>query len=327
MLSILRKLLTNNPWRQMGLADRKILAICMGAALVFWLILNLSRDYDITREVSIEYVVDPERVLVGRLPEELDAKVSGNGWNLIWESLRPGNLPVEIDVRNLENLRLNSRELELQIKRQLSSPALTPTLPGFESLPILTTPKEGKRIPVVSAVSISYADGHIALLPPEITPDSITISGATDALEEIDAWPTEIRSFKDVNENIVEVIPLQAPTNGITLSREEVSFSLVVEAFIEQKITVPVNIENAPANQLFEYSPKTVELNLSLPQSAYNSYRPDDFHLVADLSGYNSGANSNTVPLMLVRRPASVVGVQFTPKVVEYYLVDNGLKQ
>jgi hypothetical protein len=31
--------------------DRKILLICLGAALVFWLILNLSRDYDINRSI------------------------------------------------------------------------------------------------------------------------------------------------------------------------------------------------------------------------------------------------------------------------------------
>lgn len=322
MLSTLKTLLSKNPFHEMALADRKILAICMGAALVFWLILNLSRNYDITREIEVEYLVDPERVLVGRLPEELDATVSGSGWNLIWESLRPGKLPVQIDVRNRENLRLNGGELELQIKRQLSSSKLTPTLPGYESLPILTTPKEGKRVPVVSAVDVRFAEGHIALLPPEITPDSITVSGATDALEEIESWPTEAQTLKNVNTNVTEAINLQPPPEGITLSREKVGYNLTVEAFIQQSITVPVSIENPPANQNFEYSPKNVVLNISLPQSAYGSYRPEDFHLVADLSGYDSGANSNTVPLMLVRRPESVVGVQFTPKVIEYYLVD-----
>lgn len=302
--------------------DRKILLICLGAALVFWLILNLSRDYDINRGVEVNYLVDPERVLVGRMPEQLDAKITGNGWNLIWESMRPGNLPVEIDVRNRDNLRLTSTDLLRQISRKLSSSKLTPELPGFESIPILTTPKEGKRVPIVSTIQVEFAEGHMAVNAPEITPDSITITGATDALEGIDEWSTSSISLKNINEDIDQVVGLEPSTEGLTLSRQEVRVRLDVEAFIQETITVPVTIENAPAGQAFEYSPKFVELVLSLPQRAFGSYRPEDFLMVADLSDHAAGHSDNTVPLTLVRKPASVVGARFTPRVLEYYLVD-----
>jgi hypothetical protein len=318
----LKTLISKNPLGQMTPEDRNILLICLGAALVFWLILNLSRDYDINRSVEVNYLVDPERVLVGRMPEELETKVTGNGWNLIWESMRPGNLPVEIDVRNRDNLRLTSTDLLRQISRKLSSSKLTPELPGFESIPILTTPKEGKRVPIVSKVQLQFAIGHMALQAPVITPDSITISGATDALEGIEEWPTSGLSLIDVNEDIDKVIGLEPSNEGITLSRQEVRVQLDVEAFIQEIITVPVTIENAPADQSYEYSPKEIQLIISLPQRTFGTYRPEDFLLVADLSGHAAGNSDNTVPLTLARKPASVVGVRFTPLVVEYYLVD-----
>lgn len=302
--------------------DRKIFLICLGAALVFWLILNLSRDYAINRSVEVNYLVDPERVLVGRMPEQLEAKITGNGWNLIWESMRPGNLPVEIDVRNRENLRLTSTDLLRQISRKLSSSKLTPELPGFESEPILTTPKEGKRVPIISTIQLQFADGHMALEGPVITPDSITITGAIDALEGITEWPTSPLSLENVNENIDEVIGLEPSEEGITLSRQEVRVQLEVEAFIQETITVPVTVENAPVGQAYEYSPKEVELVLSLPQHAFGSYRASDFLLVVDLAGYATGNSDNTLPLTLVRKPASVVGTRFSPRVVECYLVD-----
>ncbi|MEM9929140.1 MAG: hypothetical protein AAF840_04940 [Bacteroidota bacterium] len=323
MLSTLRKLLTNNPLRQMAPPDRKILAICLGAAFVFWLILNLSRDYDISRDIAVSYQVDPERVLVGRMPAQIEAKVSGNGWNLIWESLRPGDLPIEIDVTTRQNPRITSSELERKINRKLSSGKLSASLPGFESIPILTTPQEGKRVPIVNKVAVDFAPGYFSPAGPSITPDSITVNGATDALEEIDSWPTTDLQLEQVNNSIIaRSVTLLYPEEGITLSREKVSFDLPVEAFIQEKITVPVTIDNAPRLHKIEYSPKEVTIRVSLPQSAYGSLRAEDFLLVADLSGDNGSTASNTVPLTLRRKPKVALGVLFEPGVVEYYLVD-----
>lgn len=323
MQSILKKLLSKNPLQQMAETDRKVLAVCIGAALVFWLILNLSRDYDINRRVAVDYIVDPERVLVGRMPSQLDATVSGNGWNLIWESMRPGDLPASIDVRNREdNPRLSATDLERQLSRKLSSNKLTISLPGFESISILTTPKEGKRVPVVSRVNPGFSDGHLALAPPAIRPDSITISGATDALEEISEWPTEALELENLSRPVARVVNLQAPPEGITLSRPEVSYALEVEAFIQDVITVPVSLENVPGDKQYEYSPKTIELKISLPQSAYTDFRPEEFKAVADLTGQSAGASDNSVPITIVRKPGAVVSIRFTPRVVEYYLVD-----
>jgi YbbR domain-containing protein len=256
------------------------------------------------------------------MPEQLEAKITGNGWNLIWESMRPGTLPVEVDVRNRDNLRLTSTDLLRQISRKLSSSKLTPELPGFESEPILTTPKEGKRVPVVSSIQLQFAEGHMVLDAPVITPDSITITGATDALEGITAWPTSSLNLEDVNEDIDQVVGLEPSTEGLVLSRQEVRIQLDVEAFIQETITVPVTVENAPVGQAYEYSPKEVDLILSLPQRAFGSYRAADFLMVADLSGHAIGNSHNTVPLTLVRKPTSVVGARFLPRVVEYYLVE-----
>ena len=323
MPSILKKLLSNNPLQQMADTDRKVLSVCIGAALVFWLILNLSRDYDINRRVIVDYIVDPERVLVGRMPSQLDATVSGNGWNLIWESLRPGDLSASIDLRNREdNPRLSATDLKRQLSRKLSSNKLTISLPGFESISILTTPKEGKRVPVLNRVVPSFAKGHQALDQATILPDSVTISGATDALEEISEWPTESLELKDLSRGVSRVVNLEVPPEGITLSRPEVSYSLEVEAFIQDVITVPVSLENVPDDKKYEYSPKTIDLKISLPQSAYATLRAEDFKVVADLSGLSAGASDNSVPITILRKPPQVVSERFSPRVVTYYIVD-----
>ncbi len=322
MRSTLRTLLRNNPLKEMAETDRNVFAICLGAAFVFWLILNLSRDYTVNREVPVSYLLDSERVVVGRMPELLDATITGSGWNLLWESFRERNLKLEVDLQNKENTRLTGTSLERELSRKLSSSEVSIALPGFESVPILTTPKEGKRVPIVSKVIASFDEGHLAVSPPIIRPDSITISGAIDALEEINNWPTEALALNGLNKTEPKVVQLEAPPEGITLSRSEVSYVLEVEAFIQQEITVPVRLENAPAGSKYEYTPKTVNLLMSVPKSSYGSFKADDFKLVADLTGLTAGASGNNVPITLERKPGVARGIRFTPRVVEYYLVD-----
>ena len=323
MRSILRTLLSKNPFKEMADTDRKVFAICLGAAFAFWLILNLSRDYTINRQVPVSYLVAPERVVVGRMPELLDATITGSGWNLLWESFRKSDhLRLEVDVQNKDNTRLTGNALERKLSRKLSSSEISISLPGFESVPILTTPKEGKRVPVVSNVQANFAEGHLAISPPEIRPDSITISGATDALEEITSWPTEHLTLNALSKTEPRIVQLESPPEGITLSRSEVSYTLEVEAFIQEKFTVPVSLQNAPDGTRYEYSPKTVDLLVSIPQSAYGSIRPEDFSLVADLAGLTAGASTNSVPITVARKPEVVRGLRFAPRVVEYYLVE-----
>ena len=323
MRSILRRLTSKNPLKEMADTDRKVFAICLGAAFAFWLILNLSREYTINRQVPVSYRVDPERVLVGRMPDLLDATITGNGWNLLWESLRRQELNLAVDLQNKENKRLTGNALERQLSRKLSSNEVSIALPGFESVPILTTPKEGKRVPVVSKVTANFAEGHLMIGPPDIRPDSITVSGATDALEEITEWATVAQELKGLSKTEPRVVNLEAPPEGITLSRNEVSYLLTVEAFIEEKITVPVRLVNGPPGTSYEYTPKAVELLVSLPQSAYGSLRPEDFTLTADLTGLAAGESGNKVPITVERRPEVVKGIRFTPRVVEYYLVEE----
>jgi len=305
----------------MAETDRKVLAICMTAAFVFWLILNLSQEYSIRRDVTLEYVVDPERVLVGRMPEVLEADVSGPGWNLFWESIVPGPLPVVVDLRNRDNLRLTDAELRQQVQRRLTSGALSVDNLGFESVTILTTPKEGKRVPVRSEVTLEFANGFLAINEPLIEPDSITVSGATDILEEITHWPTEVLDLKEVNNSIRRIVSLATPEEGLTLSRKEISFTLPVEAFIQKRIEVPVTVINAPAANDYRITPSSVNLRVSVPQTAYERISAGDFRLVADLENLRNEDGRNSVPIILQEQPGEVLSVFFEPRSVEYYLI------
>jgi YbbR domain-containing protein len=307
----------------MAETDRKVLAICIGAAFVFWLILNLSRDYSISRTVEITYQMDPERVIAGRAPEFFDVQIQGRGWNLLWEGLRPGNLPVTIDLRGQENLRLTQNDFSLKIDRKLSSGDLSVGLMNFEPVNILTTPKEGKRVPVSPRIDVDFAPGYLAAQPGKVSPDSITISGSLDVLSDIQEWPSREVEVTAVNENLQLSLPLVEPPPGISLSRTEVAYELAVEPFIQEKIMVPVRSINAPEVDSFRIFPEEVEVVVTLPKRAYGSLRASDFLLVADLSTSSLGDRQVKIPLTLNRSPTSAIGVRFFPKAIEYSVLEK----
>ena len=319
MLSTLRSWISNNPWQKMAETDRKVFAICVTAAFFFWLILNLSRDYTIEREVAVNYVVDPERVLASDLPATVRADVLGNGWTLIMESLRPGPLPVTVDVRGNTNVRLTSAELTNQIERQLASGALNVTATNFESVQVLTTPLAGKRVPIVPNIGIALAPGHVVVDSLILSPDSVTINASNDAVDTIDFWPTSRLVVTSLAGRAEGEVALATPPENMTLSRPTVTYSILAEPYIQRRVTVPITMVNVPRGVAYELTPREVEVVVSMPQSAYRRVRPGDFRVEADASTLRDGSYSPSLALKLTAQPKLAVDAYLTERVVTYY--------
>lgn len=315
------KLKANIPLTNMATIDRQVLFICIGLAFVFWIILNLSQDYEITKEIIINYDVGPERVVAGNPPRSIPVQIRGRGWDLIWEGLRGGSgLEVTISLDGATELVLGSNFLRQEIRRQLSSGSLEVENMGYESQPILTTPLDGKRVPVVSGVTTTFGSGYFAPEGVVFTPDSITISGSADELEDIDSWPTKKLVLKKLVESVTATVDLQPPPPGLTINYTSINLAVVVDAFIEQQLQVPVVMRHANSNDSSRVFPAFVTVTATIPQRDYGTYKVSDFRVEADLTRMQTVGDHNTLPLQLERFPPSIRSVSFTPQAVEYYL-------
>ena len=323
MRSTLEKLTHRLPLRNMATTDRQMLLICMGLAFIFWLILNLSQEYEISKDVELSYTVSPERVIAGTPPQSVPVQIAGRGWNLIWESFRGRTLAVDIEVADQQELLLSENLLRQQIGRRLSSGDLSVVSMGYESAQLLTTPRDGKRVPVVANVRATYVPGYFSPDLPTVLPDSITINGSADVLEDIDSWPTEEVILENLETNTVVTVPLQQPATGLTLNYAEVRLGVPVEAFIEQQLSVPIALDHAPPGDSVRVFPNNVTVTLTIPESEFGRYSMIDFRVEADLSQMRTAGEDNTIPLTLTRVPESIKSVSFTPRAVEYYVYRN----
>ncbi len=319
MLSSLRKWISNNPWQQMAETDRKVFAVCIGAAFIFWLILNLSQEYTIQRDVTLDYLVSPERILVGNMPKDIEVEVTGQGWTLLWESLRPGPLPVTVDARDKSNTRLRRDELQQQIRRNLSSGALSVDYMNFESIPLLTTPLAGKRVPIIPQVTVTPAAGYVIVDSFYLTPDSVTVNASGDALEDVESWSTVELNLSDVTGRRNGELLLAMPQQNVTLSRSETEYTVRAEPYIERSISVPVTVVNAPGEEQYEITPERVSIRVALPQGAFERVSYRDFEVVADVGTLRDGNFSPQIALRITAKPKETVSAYLETPTVTYY--------
>lgn len=320
MQSIRQRLRGKLPFSDLTTSDRQMLLVCIGLAFVFWLILNLSQEYSIQKDVNLTYHVAPERVIAGDPPRNVPVQIEGRGWNLIWESIRGNVLDVEVDLAAESDMLVSSNLLQQQISRRLSSGDLRVESMGFESQRVLTTPRDGKRVPVVSMLKTRFAAGYFSPNGPHTLPDSITVSGSADALENIDNWPTENYTVQGVRDNNATTVPLVPAPAGLTLNYDEVTVIQQVEAFIEQQISVPITLQGATASDSSRVFPAFATVTVTIPQREYGLYKETDFRVEAEVVPLTSKDAHNTLPLTLTRVPESIKSVSFTPRAVEYYV-------
>ena len=291
--------------------DRRVLAICIIVALVFWLILNLSRIYSINKEVSITYQLPEDQLLVNSPAQMADLSISGQGWNLLWERLTTHVIKIVLNVARL-------------IEQQLASSQLTVEQLNFLPVQLETEAKVSKRVPILVNVDFDFVEGYRPAGAPLLVPDSVTVYGLPVDLDSITFWSTDTLRNTEVSGDINLAAKLSESTiPRITLSDATVAFSQNVETFTEKSLYVPVTVRNAPLTDSFKIFPNQVRLKVAVLQSNFNGVVADSFLLVADLEGMRAEDQRNSIPLILERKPVSAISVQYTPRSAEYFLIKN----
>ena len=57
---------------------------CIGIALVFWLLVKLSGEYFLEKQVNISYQLPQDKAFSKKPPSDIVARVEGTGWDLLF---------------------------------------------------------------------------------------------------------------------------------------------------------------------------------------------------------------------------------------------------
>lgn len=322
----LAKIKLSNPLAGMSRDDRRIVLICLGIAFFFWIIVKLSQPYQADKEVVLNFILPPDKALDVSPPALVPMRMTGTGWNLLFEFLAGNQLVLDYNLLDDDRFTLSESQLRSDIQRALSSGEIEITELTYDGLVMRLEEKAKKRIPILLRSRIGLANEHQLAEPPGLSVDTVTVSGPESVLSLLSEWPTDSLVLDNLRKERQIRLSLEKPPPGISLDPRQVTVHLRVEQYTQKVVWLPVEVKNPPRRDSLSIWPQLVKSNVTVGLSDYNSIHVDSFRLVADLEGVRLDEGKNTVPLRLERKPRSVRNVQLSNRSAEFYLIRKNSK-
>lgn len=302
--------------------DRAILLICIGIALVFWLLVKLSQRYTTSRQVAFDFEIPEGKALADAPPGDMRVEIEGTGWDLLFDYFSNPAIELHYDLSQTDDLLLNRSQLRSEILGQLSSNDIKISEINYESIDLELEEKITKTVPIRLEHKLSFDAEYHLLDSIELEPDSVTVTGPVSEIEQIQKWRTDSLIIENLESSVTREVSLKSPPQVVSLSTQNVEVRIPVEQFTEKSLFVELKVENVPEQiDSIRFFPQRVRVACVVGLSQYNEVTEDDFHLVADLKGASLEEGRNRVTIQLTDRPDFVKNVSFSPKTAEFFIV------
>ena len=223
----------------------RALFLCFAAASVFWIFNALNQEHSATVKLPLIVVYDKAQfVPTAKLPEHIEAHVSGSGWDILLKNLGFRSQPVEIIPEYIPG----KNHLQLSASSAQIIPLLEDLKLNYFPLDTLTLSfdriKEKRFYIRPNLSEVSFRSGFVLSEIPTLDPSEVLITGPS---VEVDALPDtlEIRpqayNLDEDWENRVLVLN----TDGLKSKPERVKAVVRVEKSSNVKVKLPINFKKS----------------------------------------------------------------------------------
>ena len=298
---------------------------CLMLSVLFWLLMNLSKEYTIVVSYPAEYVNTPtDKVISNLLPNNIDLEIRARGFFLLAHKLREAQT-VNIDLNDsrpsnvknyyylLTNLRMN------KITEQFSSRIrVVRVLP--DTIFLNFNKKITKRVPVKANLTLSLDNQYQQSDSLKLVPAFVDISGAADVIAKVEFIETLPVSLKNVNASRNVALDLVNTTEAgeVELSSKQVKAMISVKKYTEASIDLPVEAINLPPGYSLKAFPDKVTVKYNVAFDNYGKINALQFRAVIDYK--KAEPNSNKLKIVLEKYPAEIRSVRLFPEKAEYII-------
>ncbi len=282
------------------------------ASIFFWLLINLSKEYNAEVEYNIEYTQLPQqKTLIDAPFNKLTLNVKSSGYNLLMSSINHKPIILQLDKavkKKGNNYYFLSKNLHSEIQHQLKyNIELNSILQ--DTIPVKIGLLSSKKVPLKPNVNISFQLGYGLSKPLNLTPDSILISGDETDVNGIEFLNLDSTTLENVSKNTNITSSILFPENiQLKASHKSVDIELLVDKFTEGEIEVPVLVKNAPKG--INIFPKKVKVIYKVGLKNFNEITPDLFKIECDyLEAENNELNYLTPKLKDTPNLATVLRI------------------
>jgi hypothetical protein len=305
-----------------------VFGVCVGLALLMWLLTSLGKDYNTTFFIPVKYSNFPEnKTLLNEMSDRLAVNVSGTGYDLLKYD---GRLEGDTLVINLNNLKISviggyqrgtldpaiiSKDLQERLNGMLAiNSVLT------DSLEFVFDLKVTRIVPVRPVVEFSVPHGFVLLDSVIAFPNEIEIIGALSVLDTLAYIKTDTLRLGEVNKasNNTVMISRSVVGSDATFSHDSLQVIVNIDQLTEKSFLLEPKILNVPDSINLLLFPSSVEVIMQVPLSRYDDVLEEDVQLNVDFNDYNP--DYPTLPLKLESWPVQAKNVKLKDQQVEVVL-------
>lgn len=300
----------------------KAFSIALLFAVLFWLLIKMSKEYKTVISFPVEYVNIPQNKLIQKEPtKQIDILIKASGFRLFGLSILKSKIVLDakrLQRKNSSDYYFLMQNSKIDIQNQITNKYVIDQIVQdtiYLNLGTLTS----KKIPVSGDFDLSYKLGYHLTKSIKITPDSIMVSGPKEQIDTLQSMQLQKFVKKNISESIETSLKIEESIGGIKFSVKEVRVYGEVDRFTEGKLDLPFEIINMPDSVSVNTFPATLKLVYQVGLNNFNKVNSSSFKIVCD---YQQSINNNLNYLIprVIFKPDFVTSVKLTPAKVEFLI-------
>mgnify|MGYP005991211527 CR=1 FL=1 len=300
----------------------KAFSIALLFAVLFWLLIKMSKEYKSVISFPVEYVNIPQNKLIQKEPlQQIEIQIKASGFRLF--GLNILKTKIELDARRL--LRKSDSDYyfllqnqKIDIQNQITNKYIVDQIVQdtvYLNLGTLTS----KKVPVLGNFDLSYKLGHHLIGAIKISPDSILVSGPKDQIDTLQSMPLEKFIKENISDKIEAKLKVKEFISSIKFDIKEVNISGEVDRFTEGELTLPFEMINMPDSVSVNTFPTTVKVVFQVGLTNFNKVNSNSFKIICDYQQSISNNLNYLIPRVIIK-PDFVTSVKLTPTKVEFLI-------
>ena len=276
----------------------KRIAYSFVIAFVFWFFIKSEDTYTVNLDIPlVARNLQEQKTYKEEVPESIFVTLKGPGRSFIW--LRVFNNFYRDDFKAVIDLSSITDEYNFELDSYYKDNPEKIVLPSSLDLQFVEVlnPRNVqiklqrymvKKVPIESQILVSTEPGYIAL-GGQFSPDSISIGGPEEAVNEIDFVFTEKDTLLDLIASVNGNWSILNPNKLVSFDPKKVDALIDVQPISETIVTgIPVELINKPNNVNVFVNPATVSLTIVGGLKQITNILPEDIDVIIDFDLWNS---------------------------------------
>ncbi len=300
----------------------KLFLFFLFLATIFWVLTKFSREFTTTMDAKIKYENLPETTtLSSGNVNNITFDLTANGFEILFYKFKKPKVAIDVSkyyTKEKKTFVISKPELLRKVSSNFNRNLDVKNL-SVNELNVHLDPIILKKVRVVAKTNVSFKNGFKATDSVKVIPDSVTISGPTGRLKEIDYVETEVVSLSDVEQSISETAKIISPSKEIvTIKPTEVKVKIPVAEFSQGQFSLPVEVVNLPPDVDIKLIQTTVTVTFDISVKDFPDISKNNFRVVCDYSKRNQ--NENFMLPVLEKKPDGALNIEFDPQKIDFLI-------